>query len=212
MLRSHKGTGFTLVELLVSISIFIFMTALLVANYGSFNNSVLLTNLAYDIALSIRTAQTYGLSVQGQNNNFQNPYGVAFCAISICSDSTVSFTNKQVILFSDSSASKGAYNTGDALVPPNYAIKNGAFIGDICLYGNAWQCGQSRVDITFLRPNPDALICLQGSGGAPFNCSGSLQALSVVKIIVQAPDGNQRSIIVRKTGEISVVNGGANAN
>ena len=61
-----RSGGFTLIELIVSVAIFVFMTALVVAKYGNFNQSVLMTDLAYDIALTLRTAQTYGVSVQGQ--------------------------------------------------------------------------------------------------------------------------------------------------
>src|SRR6185369_4435025 len=73
--------GFTLIELLISVAIFVYMTGLLVAKYGNFNQSVLLTDLAYDVALTIRTAQTYGLSVKAVNSSpspYQYAYGVDF--------------------------------------------------------------------------------------------------------------------------------------
>src|SRR4051812_36480456 len=85
---SKKSKGFTLVELMISVAIFIILTVLLVAKYGNFNQGVLFTNLAYDMALTLRTAQTYGLSVQNQEQSsqpiFQYPYGVSFCAVDSC--------------------------------------------------------------------------------------------------------------------------------
>ncbi len=56
--------GFTLIELVISIAIFVIMTALVVAKYGNFNQGALLTDTAYDIALVLHTAQSYGLSVK----------------------------------------------------------------------------------------------------------------------------------------------------
>ncbi|MDE2188747.1 MAG: type II secretion system protein, partial [Patescibacteria group bacterium] len=74
------SAGFTLIELMVTVGIFVFMTALLVARYGSFNNGEILTSMAYDVALALRNAQAYGLNVQGYNNSnsFNYPYGIDF--------------------------------------------------------------------------------------------------------------------------------------
>ena len=49
----------------MTVAIFIFMTALVVANYGSFNDGTLLTSMSYDVALALRGAQSYGLNVKG---------------------------------------------------------------------------------------------------------------------------------------------------
>ena len=80
-----KDRGFTIIEMVVSIGIFAFMTAFLVAKYGTFNQSVLLTNLAYDTAITIRNAQASALNVQGAASttgvsslSFTNAYGVHF--------------------------------------------------------------------------------------------------------------------------------------
>ena len=94
-------SGFTLVEMLVTIAIFIFMTALLVAKYGSFNDTTLLTSMAYDVALTLRDAQSYGLNVQGYQSSsglgiqsFNYPYGIHFNATSP--------NNTKMTLFADS--------------------------------------------------------------------------------------------------------------
>ena len=94
-------SGFTLVEMLVTIAIFIFMTALLVAKYGSFNDGTILTSMAYDVALTLRDAQSYGLNVQGYQSSsglgiqsFNYPYGIHFNATSP--------NNTKMTLFADS--------------------------------------------------------------------------------------------------------------
>src|ERR1039458_4270999 len=73
-------SGFTLIELLVTVGIFVFMTALVVANYGSFNDGTLLTSMSYDVALALRGAQSYGLNVKGVGTvqDFSHSYGMDF--------------------------------------------------------------------------------------------------------------------------------------
>lgn len=190
---TYKKKGFTLVELMVSVSIFVFMTALLLTKYGNFNQSVLLTNLAYDIALTIRTAQTYGLSVQrstGSATSFRYAYGVHF-------DKTIG-NNQKIILFTDSNNNK-IFNSSDDIIISTYNIKRGAKIFDFCISD---LCSISpgnidKVDISFLRPNPDARICVIAGGVETCN-------QAYLKIIVQATDGSTRNVVIRRTGQVSV--------
>ena len=93
LLNIHKiNRGFTVVELLVVVSIMVIMTTIVLFNYNKFNDSMLISNLAYDVSLTIRQAQTYGVAVlelPGSNSGsqiapishhayFAFPYGVHF--------------------------------------------------------------------------------------------------------------------------------------
>ena len=128
-------SGFTLMELMVSISIFVIMTVLLIVKFGNFNQNTNITNLAYDIALTLRTAQTYGMSVQGQATGagispmFQYSYGVAFCALASgsCPGASDTFSDQQLVMFADTdpAATRGAYDNSDINISP-YNIKHGA--------------------------------------------------------------------------------------
>ncbi len=196
--------GFTLIELMVSVSIFIFMTVLLVAKYGNFNQSVLLTNLAYDIALTLRTAQTYGLSVQGQTGQFQKAYGVAFCKTT-GGNCVMGQNNQTMLLFSDTddvdNTRKYVYGTADTVVN-KYSLKRGAKIVGFCYSESLSSCSgpdtsANRLDISFLRPNPDALFARNGTYS---------RQTQYAKIFIEASDGSRRSIVVRKFGQISVEN------
>ena len=100
LLHFCLDSGFTLIELIVTVAIFIFMTALVVANYGSFNDGTLLTSMSYDVALALRDAQSYGLNVQGGDcrvwrQNFNYPYGMDF-------NLSTPSTQSQMIFFADS--------------------------------------------------------------------------------------------------------------
>ena len=203
---SSRSSGFTLIELMVSIGIFIFLTALVVANYGSFNDDSLLTSMAYDVALAMRDAQSYGLNVQAFNsgNTFNYPYGMDFTS----SNST------QMTLFADAYPSNGNNSYGDGVYNASsgdsaitvYTFARGGSIK--CLYvsnstlpticpttGNTI----TSVDITFKRPNPNAIIRANGDP------TGSPYAYAEIQI-QNATKTSTRSIIVNETGEIAVQN------
>jgi prepilin-type N-terminal cleavage/methylation domain-containing protein len=190
--------GFTLIELVICVAIFAMMTALLVAKYGAFNQSVLLTNLAYDTAITIRTAQTYGLSGQGQEQTtcpnsicFKYPYGVHF--------STSLSENTKITLFADSSplnAPNGTYEAGDTEVSV-YTITRGAIVSGMCVGDGCSEADGTtqQLDITFVRPNPEAKICVDGSTSCP---------TKYARIFIKGTDNSLRSVVVRSTGQVSV--------
>ncbi|MEI8249453.1 MAG: type II secretion system protein [Candidatus Taylorbacteria bacterium] len=210
--RSHlRNRGFTLVELMVTASIFVFMTALVVAKYGTFNQSVLLTNLAYDVALTVRTAQTYGLSVQGQTSGggplvFNSAYGIHFDT----SNGTV------MKLFADTNILDTPINPTDHVYDPldttvnTYNIKNGGSITSLCVSTGSGDCKTifvsgnttnvkkvSTLDISFKRPDPSAVICL-GSNDCNYTSA---------QITITGPGTTQtRTVTVKKNGQITVDN------
>ncbi len=205
--KLETGDGFTLVELIVSVGIFVMMTALLVARYGTFNQSVLLTNLAYDVALTIRTAQTYGLSIKGQGSSFQNIYGVEF-STDTAIDGNPSFSlpkNGEIVLF----ASRNGNSTrdpGEDVTGGTYALKRGAKISSMCVGSGPGvsTCtpfsDPQTIDISFKRPDPDSLICVVSSD------SSCTILYPYAEITLQATDGSTRVVSVRRNGQISVAN------
>lgn len=80
----HYNRGLTLVELLVSISIFVLITSVTMTNYPRFSNKLSLDLLAEDVALSLRQAQIFGSSVLGAKRSLDGQtrtfgaYGVHF--------------------------------------------------------------------------------------------------------------------------------------
>jgi prepilin-type N-terminal cleavage/methylation domain-containing protein len=220
-LATHSG--FTLVELMVVVGIFVFMTALVVANYGSFNDGSLLTSMSYDVALALRDAQSYGLNVQGEvsgtSQNFTYPYGMDFNL----------GTPNQMILFADSNPLVNDVY-GDGIYTPSgsnldtlittYTLARGGLIKSLCVTNNpspssspspspssssqpSGSCiiGSSvnSIDITFKRPDPNAII--KANGGA----SGTTYAYAIIQV-EDASKTSTRSIVVNETGEIAVQN------
>jgi len=191
---SHSR-GFTLVELMVTIGIFVMMTALVLARYDSFGTGTILTNMAYDIALTIRQSQTYGLSVRrvdNSTNDFSAAYGVHF------NDAT---DVRKFILFIDSN--KDEFYTSDNDISVSvYNLKQGAKIKNICV-GTGTSCNNTDVtdiDITFKRPNPEAIICAKNGTNNYLGCTWKYAKIT----ITSANSSSDREIYVTKSGEISL--------
>ncbi|MDP6119528.1 MAG: prepilin-type N-terminal cleavage/methylation domain-containing protein [Candidatus Pacebacteria bacterium] len=184
--------GFTLIELLIVSAIFVTVTSIMMVRFSLFNNKILTTNLAYDIALSIRKAQTFGLNARG----FDAPGGVTFdtgYGIHFDDSSKISY-----ILFADLDGDK-KYDP-DELVE-SFSIGGGHFIEKFCATpaGSRESCSNSggigNLDIIFLRPDPDAFIKSYGS-----NATYQSGVITVI-----SPQGVRRAIQVYSTGQISIV-------
>ena len=85
MFLKPTNRGFSLVELLVVISIFTIISSVVVFRQSKFSSDILITNLAYQMALEIREAQTYGIGVKSVDNpviigdsKFKYGYGIHF--------------------------------------------------------------------------------------------------------------------------------------
>ena len=165
--NKNSKKGFTLVELLVTIVIFVILTGVTLFNQKGFDNTVLLKNLAYDIALTIRQAQTYGVNVkESQVSGKFSSYGVYF---------NTTTNNKSFVLFADNGKnnSTGYYIlvpdgkfSGSMDCPSNdneclqkYLLKQNAYISNLCVGTSIDNCANvSELTIYYKRPDPDAVI------------------------------------------------------
>ena len=76
-MKSSSQAGYTIIELLVVFAIISVIMLITLFQYSTFSSSTLLTNLTYEVALSIRQAQVYGLSVKGTKGGAAAPYSNA---------------------------------------------------------------------------------------------------------------------------------------
>lgn len=191
--------GFTLIELVISIGIFVIMSTVVVAKFGTFNTSTLLTDTAYDIALAIRQAQTYGLSVKNVaqgSQNFLLPYGMAFTAGSFSCSPSETVNNTTMVLYADVDSS-GTCNIADTAIS-RYAIRRGGTVSSVCVgTGNACDQTVNRLSISFQRPNPEALIC-----GVTLGVPTCNQGYG--EITITGTDGATRKVGVLQNGQITV--------
>lgn len=196
----NKTLGFTLVEMLVSISIFAIVTAVVLIRNNEFNSGILFSNLVYEIALSIREMQTYGITVRASDlGRFDNGYGVYFNISDTEKSSFIQFTD-----IPDGAGLRNQIydtaNSNEKLFKLN--LKPGNFICKICL-NDLCASSVDNVSISFIRPEPDAVI----------KSTDPLAPTTINKavVMIRAPgtENIQKSIVVTSVGQISVENGGS---
>ncbi len=197
-----RQSGFTLIELLVVIGIIVVTSGIVFANNSRFGGVVQLQNLAYDIALTIRQAQVYGISVSRFNNTstYAAAYGMHFSK-----DSPDSFQ-----LFGDVTTINGVFDplgTPSELVA-NTRIQTGYAIHALYVtpQGSADEIAVDSMDITYRRPNPDAFISKNGDPFG-FDLRGKYVSglrNSQARIVVRSPRGDLKEILIYTNGQISV--------
>jgi prepilin-type N-terminal cleavage/methylation domain-containing protein len=195
-----KSLGFTLVEMLVSISIFAIITAVVLIRNNEFNSGILFSNLVYEIALSIREMQTYGITVRASETGtfqFQNGYGVYFDKVKDVTTNTYSFVQFADIKPDANTPPDGLYDQSEKLF--KFKLKPGNFIQDIIVCVGSSSCTSvDDVSITYMRPEPNATIK-----------SGSIGTITKATIIIQAPGTDpivKKCIVITSVGQISVQN------
>lgn len=197
VVKRHASAGFSLIELLVVTAIFVTISGIVLANHSRFGGQIVLENMTYDIALTVRHAQLYGIAVRRFGSTFGVAYGMHFG----------SATTYQ--LYADSLAGNGVYDCPDPANPATCelvettTIVGGHQITSLCVRPNGnltFVCGKSSLDILFKRPEPDAYIRATTGSVA----DGVLY--EAAQIVLSSPRGQQKTVIIEHTGQISVQN------
>lgn len=196
----HRGAdrerGFTLIELLVVTGILALISGLILTNNNRFGGAILLKNLAYDVALTVREAQVYGIAVRRFGaSEFGAGYGIYF---NRAAPSTY-------VLFADvypSGSENGLYDAGQGEIVKTMTMQRGFRIIDICATpgGATETCGLNTLHILFKRPEPDAFISVNGVSGVQ-NPSALRER---GRVILESARGDRISVIVEATGQIAV--------
>lgn len=157
MNRTASQSGFTLVELLVSIAIFSVMTGIVLARYNTYNTNAPFANASEDVVLALRQAQVYGVGVKGCGaaNPFDCGYGVYF--------STAAPSGFKI--FADTNNNK-TYDLGTDTVVDTISWKGSIVVSSVKCGGGA--CASNVLNVTFKRPNPAAAIT-DSAGGAGYS-------------------------------------------
>lgn len=199
--------------MLVVLAIIVIVTAIALVGQNSFNRSLILTETTYSVALSIRQAQSLGLSSRSFANVQNAGYGVRF----------VRGTNNSYTGFVDiSPAAPGSsmggrcpghsvtsgpearpgncyYNTASELFQ-TYMFARGLTIGRFCgrTAAGTEYCSDgslNNLDIVFLRPNVETIITGNNAG----------VAFTRATIRIDAPNNEgSRCVVVSNLGAVSV--------
>lgn len=192
------GRGFTLIELLVVTGILTIISSFVLVNNHRFGGAILLENLAYDIALSIRQSQAYGIAVRRfGTSNFGTGYGMHFSAS----------MPTTYVLFADALSANGLYDgcpdTISCELVQSTQILRGYRVDDLCAKpssGGVEICGLTQLDVLFKRPEPDAYISANGVSGVANPAASQERG----RIILESPRGDRRSVVVEIAGQIAI--------
>lgn len=206
-----RNKGFSIVELLIAMSIFAFLSTVSVLSYNNFNNRVGVDILAHQIAQFAQEARVSALSVKhsvggsGTDAALYPGYGIHFRRAS-----TTMFT-----YFADINNDKyfspggtcGSVGLGSECEKQINLLK-GVTITVLCadtLSGTASTtacktAGMPNIvdefDVVFKRPSPDAIITTKNSGVPT--------SVSMVQVKIMSNKGYSRMVDFTNTGQISV--------
>lgn len=190
-------SGFSLTELLITMTIFVTLSVVLLVNYNTVSVRMALDNEAQEVALWVREAQAYATGVRAQGGTLYATYGIYV-------DST---TPDRFVMFVDKFDAMGNFSTPNRRYDANASVCGS--VGSECLKTVILPAGirlsaitvanplpptaTQSVHIAYTRPNPDALIT---------DTLGAISGQASVQII--SPKGNTRTILVMNSGQIAV--------
>src|SRR5574344_450266 len=181
-----KKVGFSLIELIVSVSIIAFVTGIFFAKYSSSNRRSDLTMTAQKMVADIRMAQNYalGLARYGLSGSTNVPAGGWGVHID-----PVNYGNNKYVLFADDNGNQ-LFDDDEADV--RYGAQVTTLPNNIII--ESLSAG-SKVDITFLPPNPVTTI------------RGPLSTFTVSNIILKDVKTNTtKTVRINYLGLAEVVN------
>lgn len=199
---NKNNKGFSLPELLVSLSIVVMIMSTVLYNYGDFNDKLALSAGAQEIAITVRQAQTYGLTVKevsATSGSFSSAYGVYFDYVT---------EPTSYYIFADADGDR-KYDVGSGCGSgvafteciEKFNLRNGVTISSICDTNAVCPAANSeKLHISFLRPNPDATIIFAN------NLDQTQAGVSPLtgKIRLTSNKGVTLTVTVESTGQVSV--------
>jgi prepilin-type N-terminal cleavage/methylation domain-containing protein len=220
--KNKRVKGFTLVELLVTLSVFTVVSAITLANYPKFNNQTAITALAQQIAISIREAQVYGVAVKNSSTtasvvaqNVYPAYGIYFGTTTA---STTYGSATAYSVFFDRVTGAGPapyfkpigddYFTDIGELVETVRIQNGNKIISVCgvKLGESVCTPAYGANIVFRRPNPDAIIKIKTDSGTWPYSNPTLYECGRLDITIRSRDQDLIKVIqIYSSGQINVV-------
>lgn len=213
--EQNKG-GYTLIELLFVMGIIFILAGTSLVNYNRFGKEIDLENMTYNVALTVRTAQSFGINRRDIDDAFDGfeepiPYGVYFSTSGLQDIFTGIEDDEAFMVFVDNkdgnlpgsnnlfdnSGNAGACvaNSSDECVEI-LSMNKQVYISELCAGDDANNCvEQDELHITFKRPNPDAIIK-----------SSAVAEHSYAEIVLSSPValGFDQVISVGVAGQISI--------
>ena len=204
--------GFTFIELIVVMSIFSLVASVVLFNFSSFNTNITSQNLAQEIALQIKQAQTDSISGTRLVVFPKNPdniegaptYGVRFDIDT--NDDGSELDSKSMAYFADRNSNGGYDHSGSGCdysvtgteCVARIQINTGDIIAGICVDSGCDNgvFDQEKATILFRRPFPEARLYI----------GDTLDPHSKIGIKVRSSKGAERVVTTTILGQINVMN------
>ncbi len=190
----NSSSGLTLIEMMVVITIFIIMTAVVMANFPAFRDKTGLQLIAQEIATTIRQAQVFGIGTRAAGALEFPSHGIYFDL-----DGSGGLDNKTFLLYADkkTGGTPGQYDTADNIIE-KFSIRGAAKID------NLQGCNPNPTICTSLSPQKLDILFQRFYPEASFP-SLAPATPSYVKIVLKSTRTNdQKWVEVWNTGQIVV--------
>jgi prepilin-type N-terminal cleavage/methylation domain-containing protein len=154
-----RSGGFTLLELMVVITIATIMITTLVVQQSKWSDRLTVNTQAYELALMIRQAQIFSLGVRENLGSTGDKFNIGYGITATTSPTT------QYIFFADKNANL-KYDNGEEIEIKTFT--KGVLIEKFCgIRGGVEDCTSplDKISISFFRPEPKANIRFLNGGG-----------------------------------------------
>lgn len=203
--RRSLDKGFTLMEMLVSVSVIGVVLAVIMTNQSAYTDAAGLSALTDDVGASLSEAQAYGIAVRERipgSADFSSSYGISLSLLT-------SGDNMAYLTFADRNANEVYDGTWDCATGGSEeclsktAIFRGNYLDQICAIRSSGgdQCSAPRrLDVSFARPSLTARVKLFNEGGQDYSLPNMIGA----KLVFRSPEGLTRSVSIYMNGQVSV--------
>lgn len=209
--KKKTRSAFTVIELLVVVSIFMVVAGIILFNYRDFNTNATTNNVAQELALTVRKAQSYSLGLQAPGVLSTLPvrgYGVRIFANlpdRIMFFSELMPDNQYTSSFLNPTCGAPLYNgfTVEECIEYNI-ISSADRIESIYIDGQDLMLMDSAgsVDILFKKPSGEVVFCVHTFGSLCTSSSSS--PVHYVNFIISSPNQFKKSVTIYNNGQIVV--------